>query len=161
MTRDKNRDDKSPSTEGVEDAADDATAMFTGDERLLESLRHELAKQELHDYEPTREELREAEADVRILHARINERRRENLLADAAAAAVELPRAENLIDKSREWLLARLAELRELGRALPGGVQFAHRNLDAQVADDVSTEELRTQVADLEAAIAGAMTSTR
>jgi len=153
MTRDKKRDG---SAEGAED---DAAAPVAGDERLLEALRHELAKQELHDYEPTREELRAVEPDVRALHALINERRRENLLA--GARAVELPRSENLVDKSREWLLARLAELRELARAVPGGVQLAYRNLEAGNPDDIPTEELRSQVADLEAAITAALTPAR
>ncbi len=151
MTRDDKYDDK-PRPEGVEN---DAAPPDDGDERLLDALRHELAKQELQDYAPTRAELREAEADVQLLHARINERRRENLLA-GVARAVELP---NLIDKSREWLLARLAELREIARALPGGVQVAHRTLDSRSADDVPIEELRSQVADLEAAITAQLSS--
>lgn len=151
MTPDEENDRKPPAAADAEEAAP------IGDERLLDALRHEMAKQELLDYEPTAEELREVEPAYKALQARINEKRRANLLA-TAAAAVELP---NLLDKSREWLLARLAELREIARALPGGVSFAHRNLDAQNVDDVPTEELRSYVADLEVAIAAALSSTR
>jgi hypothetical protein len=129
----------------------------SGDDRLLEALRHEIAKQELEDYEPTPEELREAEPIARYWRARVAERRRENVLA-RAAGAVELPSATpSLAERSREWLLGRLAELRELARVLPGGVQLAHRNLDARALDDIPTDEIRSHVADLEAAIAAAL----
>jgi hypothetical protein len=125
-----------------------------GDGRLLEALRHELAKQELDDYEPTAEELDAAEPDVHFWKSRIAERRREQVLA---SNAVELPGIMDLAARPREWLLGRLAELRELARVLPGGVQLAHRNLDARALDDIPTEEIRSHVADLEAAVAVAM----
>jgi len=145
MTPDDKHDGKPSSTGG--DAAEG------GDERLLEALRHELAKQELLDYQPSREELREAEPIARQWQQRVNERRRE-LRRIESERAVELPRTEGLLDKPREWLLARLVELRELARALPGGLQIAYRNVDAHSLDELPTEELRTLVADLEAAIA-------
>lgn len=121
----------------------------TEDERRREALLHELFKREAAAYDPTIEELRDAEPLVRSLQARVNERRRE-LMARAAMVA---PVPPNLADKSRAWLLARLAEIRELARQIPGGVQRA-RNLDVRELDDVPTEELRSEVADLEIAIA-------
>lgn len=122
------------------------------DDRLLESLRHEIAKQELEDYQPTEEELREVEPMVQALHQRIAEKRREALRARVADAVEQ--HQPTLAERSREWLLARLAELRELARTIPGGVQLAHRNLDVRAVDAIPTEEIRSQVADLEVVIA-------
>lgn len=158
MKRDDKHDEMKPSPEVSDESEAEPVA---GDERLLEALRHEFAKQETAAYEPTREELREAEPDARYWQARINERRRENLLANAEGAARLPTAAPSLADKSREWLLARLGELRDLARQIPGGVQLAHRNLDARNFDDVPTEEIRTQVADLEIAIAAELGGER
>jgi len=146
---DDGREGKSP----VADAERDERPM--PDNGLLEALRHELKKQELAAYEPTREELRDAEADASYWRGRAKERRRENLRAKAQSAvcmSAESLLAE-LADKPREWLLDRLAELQQIARRLPGGVQVAHRNLEARSLDDVPTDEIRSQVADLELAI--------
>jgi hypothetical protein len=145
MTRDKNNGDP-------EDETDDVVPAFTHEEER----RHEAAKREALSYEPTREELREAEPMARSWQARVNEARRA-LLAAKAAEAVPMPAAvSSLADRSREWLLARLAELRDMAQGLPGGVQVAHRNLEARSLEEVPTEEIRSQVVDLELAIEAA-----
>lgn len=143
--------------EGSKNDINDVSPDLDGEEER----RHEAAKREALSYEPTREELREAEPAARHWQARINEARR-GLLAAKAAAAVPMPAVvSSLADRSREWLLARLAELRDLAQGLPGGVQLAHRNLEARSLEEVPTDEIRSQVADLELAIEAAQTAPR
>jgi hypothetical protein len=123
-------------------------------EVLLEAIRYEVAKHEHLRYEPSDEELRAVEPMATYWEQRVAERRHDNLLARASATT-------NLAEKSREWLLARVAELRDIAQQIAGDAPAAYCNRDARALDDLATEELRSQVADLELVIGAALAPTR
>lgn len=102
-------------------------------ERLLESLRYELAMHEIFDEEPTEEELRQAEPAARYWQTRASERRS--------------PRP---IDRPREELIARVHELGAVARAV--GLAYLANTYDD--LERVPTEDLHEHLVALEAAIA-------
>jgi hypothetical protein len=109
-----------------------AISESLGGEALLDAIRYELAMQEIDDYEPTPEELREVEPMARYWQTRASERL-----------------ARTTPNRSRKELLARVEEVGKVARAL----SLAYL-ADAHYAESLSVEELHAHLVALEAAIA-------